>query len=316
LLAGGYGPNAWRHSARSLSAILHRDRPIEPPSTGDQLLARYRDVARGLDSHELSGDPESDDWGLDEGDIAGSLGVPHKPQRFLGFYSRQGMELALERAGLLERLRNLGFPRTFLDLELDHPLWETARVFADSSRQELLIELRVRIDRQVIPDLAVLRIEWLLLQNPRAQFTQERPALPGQKLPGLGLLNEVIALMVLACDRLGLDGILFVPAHYHTAAPGRRSLRFLKPEDEGRFRALHKALQPIPLAEAVHAVAAGRVLEASTGLPFAWQPSPMVLPVSERMAALIESPEYEARAEAEEARHAFWVTPATEAEEP
>ncbi len=315
LLAGGYGPNAWRHSARSLSALLHRNLPIEPPTTGDQLLASYRAVARDLDPQELSGEPESEDWGLSEEDIAGSLGVPHKPQRFLGFYSRQGMELTLERAGLLDRLRNLGFPRIYLDLELDHPLWETARIFADPGHQELLIELRVRIDKQMIQDLAVLRIEWLLLQNPRAHFTKVRPPLPGQKLPGLGLLNEVIALMVLACDRLGLDGIAFVPAHFHTAAPGRRNLHFLSPEDEGRFRALYKALHPLPLAEAAYAVAEGRVNDATTGQPFAWQPAPMVLPVSERMTALVKSPEYEARAEAEEARHSFWVEEADEVED-
>jgi len=300
-------------SARSISALLHRGVPIEPPSTGDQLLARYRAVARDLEPHELTGDPASDDWGLSEADLAMSLGVPHRPQRFLGFYSRQGMELALERAGLLDRLRNLGFRRPTLELELDHPLWETARLFADPGHKELLLELRVRIDRQAIPDLALLRIEWLLLQNPRAHFTKVRPPLPGQTHPGLGLLNEVIALMVLACDRLQLDGILFVPAHYHTAAPGRRSLRFLDPEDEGRFRALHEALKAIPLPEAAHAVAEGRVVDRATGQALTWKPVPMILPVSERLAAKVDSADYEQRAEAEAARHDFHLTAAPEA---
>lgn len=309
LLAGGYGPNSWRYSARFLSALLHRDLPVEPPSTADQVLARYRDVARDLDPHELSGDPESEDWGLTEGDLALSLGMPHRPQRFLGFYSHQGLELALERSGLLDRLRGLGFPHPSLDLELDHPLWETLRVFADPSRKELLLELRVRIDRQAIPHHALLRIEWLLLQNPRAHFSKVRPPLPGQKHPGLGLLNEIIALLVLACDRLQLDGVLFVPAHYHTAAPGRRSLRFLDPKDEGLFRALESALQEVPLAEAAHAVAEGKVVDAVTGQALEWQPATMVLPVSERMQGEVESPEYEERARAEAARHRFHLEP-------
>ena len=66
-------------------------------------------------------------------------------------------------------------------------------------------------------DAALLRIEWLLMQNPRARFTAQRPRLPGQKHPGLGLLADVIALLIVACDRLQLGGLLFVPAHYHTA---------------------------------------------------------------------------------------------------
>ena len=47
VLAGGYGLNAWRYSARFLSALLNRGRAIEPPSTEELLLTRYRSLARG-----------------------------------------------------------------------------------------------------------------------------------------------------------------------------------------------------------------------------------------------------------------------------
>jgi acetoin utilization deacetylase AcuC-like enzyme len=310
LLAGGYGLNSWRYSARFLSALLHRGQPVEPPSTGDQLLASFRDLARRFEVSELTGDPqtgtpETGDLGLSEEDITASLGVPRPPHRFLGFYSRQGLELALERAGLLDRLRQLGFTHLTLELDLGHPVWETVRLYGDAAKRELLIELRVRIDRQAVPGFALVRIEWLLLQNPRAHFTAERPPLPGQKHPGLGLLSEIVVLMVLACDRLQLDGVVFVPAHYHTAVPGRHNLRFLEPEAEGRFRALSAALRQLPLAEAVRALGGGKVIDATTGQPVAWQPAAMVLPVSARLKAQVDSPAYEARAAAEAARHSY-----------
>ena len=102
-------------------------------------------------------------------------------------------------------------------------------------------------------------------------------------------------------------GIVFVPAHYHVAAQGRKIVRFLHPEDEGLFRALERALAGLPLAEAAVLVADGRLLDTLTGQPFTWQPVPMVFPVSERLRELTAGEEYEARAAAEAGRRAFEV---------
>ena len=300
VLAGGYGLNSWRYSARFFSCLLNRGRVIEPPSTEEIVLVRYRRLARELDPQELSGETGPDDWGLTSEDILSSLAGPHRPNRFLGFYSLQGLELTLERAGLLDRLRTLGFERPTLEMDLDNPTGDTLRLYGDEDRRELLIELRVRIDRGTAPGLSLLRIEWLLLQNPRAEFTAERPRLPGQTHPGLGISPDIIALLVLACDRLQLDGLLFVPSHYHTAAAGRKTLRFLDPADEGLFRALHRALKELPLADATRAVDERRVVDATTGEPFTWQPMPMVVPVSDRLRTLADGEEYE-RKVAEEA---------------
>lgn len=302
LLAGGYGLDAWRYSARFLSALANRGKPLEPPTTEEALLMRYRSLARGYGERELTGEPSAehappassvDDWGLTEEDVGAAVGAHRRPSRLLGYYSRQGMELALERTGFLDRLRAKGFDRPLLEFDLDNPTGDTVRVFAGPSRNDLLIELRMRIDRREMPDFALLRIEWLLLQNPRQEFTPERPPLPGQKHPGLGMLHETIAMLILACDRLQLDGVVFVPAHFHVAIQGRRQLRFLKPADEARFRALEIALQGLPLPEATRAVEQGKVVEAATGEPFRWEPAAMVLPVSEPLSRRMLGEEYE-----------------------
>ncbi len=296
VLAGGYGLGAWRYTARFLGTLLRRGRDFEPLPTEETTLQHYRRMASDLVPRELTGQPaDDDDWGLTEEDLAG-LGRGVHDQRFLGFYSSAGLELALERSGLLERLRDLGF-EPHSELDLANPAGETARIFGDPRRRELLMEIRVRLDRATVPGFTLLSIEWLLLQNPRRPFTPERPPLPGQKHPGLGMLQDVIALMILICDRLHLDGLVFVPSHYHTASQGR-ALRFMDPGREGRFRALREALPGMPLAEAAHAVAAGRVIDEATGRPFTWEPAPMILPLRDELAERFAGPEFERAAEA------------------
>jgi acetoin utilization deacetylase AcuC-like enzyme len=299
VLAGGYGLNAWRYSARFLSSLLNGGRPVEPPTTEEITLTRYRQLAQELSQHELTGDGDSgkagdlDDWGLTDDDILPGMAAVHRPRRLLGYYSLQGMELALERAGMLDRLRSLGFASPTLEFDLDSTAGDTVRLHGDAARTELLIESRVRIDRATVPEASLLRIEWLLMQNPRARFTPQRPRLPGQKHPGLGLLPDVMALLIVACERLQLDGLLFVPAHYNTASQGRKYLRFLEPADEAFLRALETALHGLPLSEATHSVEQRRLVDARTGRTVAWRSMPMVYPVTERLRSRVAGEEYE-----------------------
>jgi acetoin utilization deacetylase AcuC-like enzyme len=282
LLAGGYGENAWQYGARFLS-WLAGGRVIEPSSSGDLTLDAYRRESRRLLPRELQderGGVAGEDWSLDLDDVYGSLTGAPRQTRFLGYYSRHGLELALERVGLLERLRAMGYATPLLELDLDHPGGHTLRLYGGSDRRELLIEMRLRRDRRTLPPAELLAIEWLLLQNPRGRFRDGRPPLPGQRYPGLGLLREIIFFLIIVCERLGLDGIVFVPGHYHIAARGHRYLRFLDPVAEERFCALEAALGGLPLAEADRALEEGRVRDRQTGARASWVPAPMILPVS------------------------------------
>jgi hypothetical protein len=204
----------------------------------------------------------------------------------------------------------MGFAQPTLELDLDHPGGETVRLFGDLDRQELLVELRVRLDRSTLPGMELLRVEWLLLQNPRARFSDAKPRLPGQAHPGLGLAEDVGALLVLTCERLRLDGVLFVPSHYHLVAQGWKLLRFVEPRDEARWRALREALAGLPLAEAAAAVAAGRVVDRRSGQPVRWGPTPMVIPVSPRLAERVIGEDYERRVAAARAELDLTLVPA------
>jgi acetoin utilization deacetylase AcuC-like enzyme len=281
-LAGGYGDEAWRYSARFLGMVLNGGRVVEPPTTDEVTLARYRTLARLLNPRQLTGLAPEDDWGLTEEDLVG-LASPPRESRFLGYYSLHGIEMVLEAYGILDRLRALGFRDFHLQWELDDPSGQTLRLFAGLGRRYLLMELRAKRDRRTVPGLDLLRVEWLLLQNPKAAFPPGRPPLPGQEHPGLGMLRDVVALLVVACERLQLDGLSFVPGHYHLAVASAPLLRFLRPRDRALFRALEVLLQDLSVAEASRAIDGGRVVHRDTGAPLIWPAPPMVLPVSERM---------------------------------
>jgi acetoin utilization deacetylase AcuC-like enzyme len=355
LLAGGYGRQAWRYSARFLSSLRPGGRAVEPTTTAEMTLTRYRrlgwpmrqrddpeaEARRGGSRHRGSTGPSAEpshgsadqgrkqrdgsaeqgarrrggptaeaDWELSVEDLQAGLAGPLRPPRLLGACSRQQLELTLERAGLLERLRQLGFPRPLVELDLDHPGGEAVRIRDAPHGGELLAEVRLRIDRRSAPDLAMLRIEWLALQNPREAFTPARPRLPGQEHPGLGMLRDVIALLLVACERLQLDGVLWVPAHYYTAAQGRRASQFLHPADEGLFRAIERAVNGLDLAAATTAVEQGQLLDASTGAPFVWHPMTVVVPAGERLRRQLASEEYRQQADAAAAAHVFHLAPA------
>lgn len=311
-LAGGYGREAWRYTARFLGWLLSAGRELDVPSTDEITLRRYRVLSELVSPAELRGDAGrgEDDLGLSEEDLFGALAREPRENRFLGYYSRHGLELALERLGLLQRLRERGFAHPTIEFELDNPAGQTVRVVNEpeaagpsgrpgpAGRPELLGELRALRDRRTVPDAEMLRIEWLLLQNPRSRFGPGTRPLPGQQHPGLGMLRDVAAMIVLICDRLGLDGILFVPSHYHMAAQATEYLRFLDPEGGARYEAIREAVAHLPLGEATRAVDQGRVLDAETGEPVRWQPVPMLMAVSDKLQRRLEADDYRERLEA------------------
>lgn len=297
---GGYGPNAWRYSARFFAWLLS-GRAIEPPDDIELALSRFRPIARQFTERALAHSDgtaaSGSEWRLGDEDVAAlGHGAASEP-RVLEHYSRHALELLLERLGLLKRLRDLGFRHPVLDVEFGHALGETIRVYGDVERRELVMELRMNRNRRLLPGMDVLYVEWLLLQNPRAPFSGRLAPLPGQEHPGLGMLGEVAAWLQVMSESLGLDGVVFVPAHYYMAALGQHRLRFLEPEHQARFEAIREAVAGLGLADADRAIEAGRVVDERTGEPVRWHPAPMVLAVSDRLKALVQGPSYAAALE-------------------
>jgi acetoin utilization deacetylase AcuC-like enzyme len=267
LPAGGYLPQAWRvlaGTALVLSGLGHKR--ISPAA--DPLRVHFSEVAHSLGAHELG----TDDWTLTQEDLDASVGRSPRDRRFLGYYTREGLELALERYGLLERLRRLGYQ----DLEVEVECTggdDRLRVLAHSNTErQLLVEVDLGV--RTLNGQRVLFINWLTLRNPRAHFSEARPPLPGQDAPGLGEARETGELFERVAKRLKLAGVAFRPSWFHMAYAARHGFRFLDPQRQGRFLALMRDLGNVPLRELTHAVASGRVRV--NGEPYKWEPEEMV----------------------------------------
>jgi len=127
----------------------------------------------------------------------------------------------------------------------------------------------------------MLLIHWLALSDPDRPFSIDRPRLPGQERPGLGLLSECLSLLRQIGKEFLLDGILDVPDHFHTALIYSRAFRFLDPQAEGRFQAMARDLKGLPLALASEAIGEGCLIDTGTGLPVPWEPAEQVMPLRE-----------------------------------
>lgn len=306
LLAGGYGRHAWRYTARFV-LWLASGREMEPVDEEELALRRFRRLGRDLRYAESVDDGLP--FTLTADDLAGLGVAPFGLPRFLGYFSRHGVELLLERAGVLPQLRARGFRTLRVELEGREAPGETLRITCEDRGGEVLVEMRAGRSRSAVPGMEVIAVDWLLLQNPREVFSDRRPRLPGQQHPGLGLLRDFMGWLVVVCETHGLDGIYFVAAHYHVAVQSRRLVRPLRPADEARLRAIGAALSGVPLSEATAAVEQGRLVDARTGRGTSWEPVATVLPVSERLRGLVEGPDYEEAVAREADRFACRLLP-------
>ncbi|MGQ0506606.1 MAG: histone deacetylase family protein [Myxococcaceae bacterium] len=269
LPAGGYGKSAWRTLAGT--ALVLARRPYKRISPDDNpLTAQFGRRARHLQAAQLQG-TELELTAADlEADLHQGAGGE---QRLLGYYTRHGIEYALYTYGLLAAVGRLGYSRLRTELStsgsgdrftLFGTAWGNEHVLVDATLQ-----------RRHLNGAECLFVNWLNLRHPRAAFTEARPALPGQDVPGLGLLPEAAEMLSLIAKRLSLSTVAFRPAWYHLAFAAKKRAQFLDPARQGRFEALLRDVAHLPLAEATQAVADGRVM--LDGLPYAWEAEEMVL---------------------------------------
>jgi len=258
LPGGGYTPIAWRILAGTALVLGERGREAIEPGF-DPLAVHYRLIQAKLGRDDLTDDELTiEDLGLDLG------GAPAQPRKLLGFWTVSGLELALERYGVFEQIRRLGYRHLRV-------LFDRATV--GERLQHLLVELVVEV--RTIADKRVLFVNWMTMRNPRAKFTEVRPRLPGQDVPGLGLGREAAFLIAGMATRLGLAGAAFRPAWFHMAHIGRHTCRFVDPCRQGRFEALVRDLGHLTLLEATQLVADKRV--SMNGEPYEWEADDMVM---------------------------------------
>jgi len=212
----------------------------------------YRRIARSLSNATLLQD--TDDT-ASEAEETGETLMRDKDRgrRFLDHYGALGLRVAFERYGLLAALERRGFPTVQVETHVHadrHELLVT-------SGAHRLVEIVLRRDILTVPHDAldatdvdtppevyrVLTIDWLALQNPCESFSAERPRLPGQSFPGLGIGWRVMTLLARMVERLELDAFVTVAEYLHNAELYAREMPHLDPRESGRLTALLRTLR-------------------------------------------------------------------------
>ncbi|MBI4854010.1 MAG: hypothetical protein HY819_19605 [Acidobacteria bacterium] len=257
----------------------------------DYLEKRLRFISRRLTHFDLQ-KPDPEDQEISLVDIEEFLSESERKNHlFLNFYTRAGLCEALEQYGTFDRLRSRGFD-PYLSF---HPIDSERYILhlTDSEHGAVLIEMvcklatiksknsKAEVNSGETFDL--LAVEWLLLQNPSAKFTEERPPLPGQKHPGLGIGREVITLLQIMTERLEKDGMLAIPAYYHNGVLYNNLFHFFSPEKEAELRAIERDLANLTLAEASWAIENKLVMDRATGNKFEWHPEEMIWARTEKL---------------------------------
>lgn len=298
-LGGGYSRQAWVTHYNFVRYLLTDQTSIE--SKVESRRETFDRVHRALDPLELQSDPDELHLDLDPSELFGQLTKSGPARRLLDYYSKHGVEMALERYGIVEKVKKRGYEDIRVELELSDV--EHQRVLVDGlARDEWyrIIELVMRKAEIEVPDqpgerVESLWVEWLLLQDPRASFSLDRPPLPGQAHPGLGLARDFVELLVRICRRLELGALVDVPAHYHNGIAASREFHFLDPDVEGRARALATVLTGISVPEGSRLVDQGLVKTAD-GEPFEWVTAPHVMAFDRRLRDYFRSADYRERA--------------------
>jgi GNAT superfamily N-acetyltransferase len=225
---------------------------------------------------------------------------PDPAALFLGRLSESDLRQELEQAGILSGLASRGYHDVVIATDTpggEHRL----RVLPRRGRVSLL-DLRLAdanlvaaepfLRRRGLDVLSFLVVRWVSLQDPLGRFAPDKPRLPGQRYPGLGLGRVVFERLLAWATAWGKDGLLNLPEYFHNAVFYSAMFRFLAPARQGRFEALRRDLAGLHVAEASAAVEAGRVREQPGNRSLRWEPGEMAAPIAAGLRDYLDSEEY------------------------
>ena len=242
--------------------------------------------------------------GLDIGQDLGTLQSSSREKRFLRTFTADGLFSIMKKVGLVEHLSKLGIDDVFTTIDVDDTGINYMKIYWKEEKPEMMLfDLRLSENRflpdkrffenedSIIPyDMVV--IEWLSAQNPMVTFSSDKPQLPGQSRPGLGILRYCFDMMYIVAREIIKDGFLDIPDHFHGAVMYSKKFKFFDPAHEGVLRALMRDLRQYSLYDITWGILTGTIIEQYTNAPQPYDPSEQIFYVSERMRHYFHSGKY------------------------
>jgi len=264
---------------------------------------KYRRIAKGISPLELTSNYATEELSWDD------LFTGDQPNLssdlFLGKYSRDGIRFVMDRFGLDRQARHLGLRNLQVHIDTSDPYRHMLTIYQGDlhDRAHIVMEFVARHQHLTPKEdeaefkynrpLKVLMVEWLLLQNPKVEFTTRRPRLPGQTMPGLGLGDQLLALFTLMGRHLQVDGIVNVPQFFHTGLLFGKRFIFLCPQVQAQIHQVSQDLwNTYRLAVIAWASATDSIFELNTGETFTWEPRRQIIPINNQLRSYFKSDTY------------------------
>lgn len=248
------------------------------------------------------------DLGLNEDDFLYELAKVNPTNLFLGRLTPEDVENELIKSGLYKLLEEKGFTHPVLNIDAKNVLEHRVSIYAGEMHPEkLLIEVRLRegvfrpkryfVDGfENILDVPMILIDWLMLQDPTKEFTPDKPRLVHQRKPGLGIFYDFATLVDLLAGKAGKEAVMDIPEHYHGALLYSKLFHFWDPKIEGKLHAMKRDFKDLPLHKITWAVFLDCCFNTDTGELEKWQPGEQIKPVSQRLRAYFDHPDYKKQA--------------------
>lgn len=234
-------------------------------------------IARRLDAIELMNEDGASELSFTARDFADrNFHGAAEDGPFLDFYSPAGLRRAFEAYGIDEKLRQKGLSDYAFVTSKDDGRHHRLQVFLNREdaahdgdgpvlRQDAdrIMDLRVHLVSGNVGDLEhvpLFVVEWLSMQNPRAEFSVERPRLPGQRFPSTGFGRDTFNLLIIAAQRLKRHALIHVPERFHLAELYHRGgSRYVDERFEQKFDAIYDATKHLSFCHRAWAVERGFV---------------------------------------------------------
>jgi len=244
------------------------------------------------------------DLNLKEEDFLYELAKVNPTNLFLGRLSKDEVEKILADSGLWKLLEERGFKNPVLKIDASNVLEHRAMVYDTREHPDrLLIEVRLREGVfhpkkcfvegfEHLTDIPMILIDWLTLQDPTRDFTEDRPRLVHQRKPGLGIFYDFTGLVDTLAETAGKEAVMDIPEHYHGAVFYSRLFKFWDPNMEGKLEAMKRDFKNESLWKASWAVFLDCLINETTGRLEKWGPGEQIKPASERLKKYFDHPDY------------------------
>lgn len=267
-----------------------------------RIFNKYWWIAKSLRTNQLQW-KSSSELSFNESDLFETDISKRGGDYFLGYYSHDGINLALKKYGVFSLLKKRGFNNIITKIDaLDIYKHKLSIYFEKKDTKHLLIEVVLRKEFIIInmpfdnelqnKRFEALTIDWLCMQNPLLKFTPQKPKLPGQKYPGLGFSNVAVELLMNMNWRLNLAGLINIPEHFHNAQFYSKIFRYINPETQAKFLVLLRDLKNFPIDQITWAMEWKCIIDETTNKPFDWFVDKQIVPMDVKLKRLLRSNEY------------------------